>query len=90
MTGLTKYEKETIINFNQDEDNASIYTCDEAWIRAMDKLVAKDPRVILDTKDKYSKTYLIPKRAVKVRLSRVLSDGKRKELVFRAKKNFNK
>jgi len=90
MTGLTKYEKETIINFNQDEENASIYTCDEAWIRAMDKLVAKDSRVSLDTKDKYSKTYLIPKRAVKVRLSRVLSATERNKASLRAKKNFNK
>lgn len=90
MTGLTKYGKETIINFNQDEVNASIYTCDEAWIRMLDKLVASDYRVSLDTKDKYSKTYIIPKSAIKVRMSRQLSDEKRKELILRAKHNFHK
>ena len=27
MTKLSKYEKETIINWNEAEDTASIYTC---------------------------------------------------------------
>ena len=87
---LTKYEKETIINFNQDEEFASVYTCDEKWIREMDKLVKKDPRVKLDCKDQYSKTYLIPKKAVKVRLSRVLSTSERNKMILHAKKSFKR
>ena len=87
---LTKYEKETIINFNQDEDFASVYTCDEAWIRAMDRLAKKDARVSLDKEDEYSKTYLIPKKAVKVRLSRTILGKKRLELIARAKKNLGR
>ena len=90
MTNLTKYEKETIINFNQDEQTASFYTCDEAWIRQLDKLCQKDTRIVLDTKTKVSKTYILPKSAVKIRMSRILSDKKRKELSLRAKANFKK
>lgn len=88
---LTKYEKETIINFNQDEDFASVYTCDEAWIRAMDKLVKKDSRASEDKekRDEYSKTYIIPKKAVKVRLSRVLSQSERNKRALQARSRFH-
>lgn len=89
-TGLTKYEKETIINFNQEDDFASVYTCDEAWIRKLDKIMKTDLRITLETKDEYSKTYNIPKNAVKVRLSRVLSSEERKKLILRAKTSFKK
>ena len=88
MTKLTKYEKETIINFNQEETMASIYTCDESIIRQLDKLVKKDPRITLDAKDEHSKTYIVSKKAIKIRLPRILSEKKHKELSLRAKKNF--
>ena len=87
---LTKYEKETIINFNQDEDFASIYTCDEAWIRMLEKLSKKDARITETKRDEYSRTYNIPKKAVKVRLSRVLTAQERKESVARANKAFGR
>jgi len=29
---LSRYEQETIINFNQAEDVAYIYTCSKAWM----------------------------------------------------------
>ena len=90
---LTKYEKETIINFNQDEVNASIYTCDSKWIRDLDKLMKKDSRISLETKDEYSKwtaTYIIPKKAVKIRLPRELSRLDAQKLASRARVNFKK
>ena len=30
---LTKYEQETIINFNNDEQEASIYTASPHWLQ---------------------------------------------------------
>jgi len=87
---LTKYKKETIINFNQDEVNASIYTCDSKWIRDLDKLMKKDSRISLETKDEYSKTYIIPKKAVKIRLPRELSRLDAQKLASRARVNFKK
>jgi predicted metal-dependent hydrolase len=87
---LTKYEKETIIRFNQDEDFAEVYTCDEAWIRTLEKLSKKDARIIETKRDEYSRTYNVPKKAVKVRLSRIITGGKRLELIARAKKNLGK
>ena len=90
MEKLTNYEKETIINFNDDEDTASIYTCNKAWISKMDKLVASDSRVTVETKDEHSKTYIIPKKAVKVRMSRPLSGSELKKRQLQVKRNFGK
>ena len=66
MAKLTNYEKETIINFNDDEDTASIYTCNSACIRQMDKLAKNDSRIVLSETDEHSKTYIIsPKRQLR-------------------------
>ncbi len=36
--GLTRYEQEVLINFNAEEQTASIYTANPVWLRKMDKL----------------------------------------------------
>lgn len=90
MSKLTKYEKETIINFNQDEATANIYTCDSAWIRKLDKLAQNDTRITIESEDENSKTYNIPKKWVKVHKPRVHTNEKRKELSLRAKANLKK
>ena len=36
---LTKYEQETIINFNTGEKNATVFTMDSTVIRQLDTLV---------------------------------------------------
>lgn len=41
---LTKYEQETIINYNQEEDMAQIYTCDKNLIRKIDAHIEKNSR----------------------------------------------
>ena len=38
---LTKYEQETIINFNNDEQEASIYTASPQMMRKLDALAEK-------------------------------------------------
>ena len=40
---LSKYEQETIINFNAGERNATLYTRDRKVMREMDELVSKYP-----------------------------------------------
>ena len=40
---LTKYEQETIINFNNDEQEASIYTASPQMMRKLDALAAAYP-----------------------------------------------
>ena len=59
---LTKYEQETIINFNAGEKNATVFTLDSTVMRQLDSLVNEYPdtfRCIKETD--ISKTYEMAK-----------------------------
>lgn len=43
MIQLTKYEQETIINFNEEEKEASIYTHHRPFIRRLEQLAEEHP-----------------------------------------------
>ena len=90
MYALTNYERETVINFNNDEPTATFYTCNKAWIRKMDALCSKTTEIIVKKQDEFSKTYIIPKTWIKVRIPRQLSEEKRKELAERARANLGR
>ena len=83
---LTRYEKETIINFNAGDQTATLYTRDPAIIRKIDALVIKYPdtyKCIGETD--IDKTYEMPKSFVSYRKPRRLSDEQREA----AKKRMN-
>ena len=42
---LSRYEQEVIINFNAEEDTATLYTENPAWIRKLDRLVEQNPEL---------------------------------------------
>ena len=68
---LTKYEQETIINFNNDEQEASIYTASPQMMRKLDALAAAYPehyRVVGQTE--VSKTYSCEKHLINLRKPR--------------------
>ena len=72
-TRLTRYEQETIVNFNAENNTATLYTADPVQIRKYDKYVAQNPNQfkIIDIQtcqeDVISKTYEFPKKFVTVR-----------------------
>jgi len=77
---LTRYEQETIINFNAEEPDATVYTRDKAVMRKLDSLVTEFPdvfRCIGETD--IDRTYLLPKSRVKYRKPRRISDAKREQ-----------
>lgn len=84
---LTAQERETIINFNQAEDIAYIYTCDPKWWRHFDRLGIKPTQVHKgSTGAVYARDYEVPKKWVKPpkpprRLS--LTDEQRKAIAQR-------
>ena len=86
--GLTKYESETIIRFNDAEDEATIYTCNKSWMNRLDKLCEKSSEITVIKQDEFSKEYKIPKKWIKVKMPRQLSEKQRTELIKRAKENF--
>ena len=76
---LTRYEQETIINFNAGDQTATVYTRDPAVMRKVDALVIEYPdtfKCIGETD--IDKTYEMPKSAVTYRKPRRLSDEQRK------------
>lgn len=85
---LTNLERETTINYNQEELTAVVCTHDPALIRKLDKLSLSSSEILVIKEDENSKTYIFPKKWVKVKLPRQLSDEKRAEYAERARKNF--
>ena len=89
MGSLSKYEQETVINFNAGEQTAVVYTRDKAVMRKLDALVFAFPEVykLVDETD-IDKTYSMPKSCVSYRKPRKLND-KYRELKRVQMKQYN-
>lgn len=77
---LTRYEQETIVNFNAEDKTATLYTRDPAVMRKVDTLVTEYPdtfKCVGETD--IDKTYEMPKSAVTYRKPRRLSEEQRLE-----------
>lgn len=76
---LTNYEKETVINFNEAESTASVYTCNEALKRQLLELCRSHPEQVRQTADngRGGLTFTLPKKWIKVSPPRVLSPAQR-------------
>ena len=64
---LSRFERETVVVFNEEEAEAELYTCSAPMMRKMDALVETDARFSVISQDEVSKTYKFPKRYFKVR-----------------------
>ena len=81
MTPLTRYEMETIINYNAGGQTAIIYQNDKAVMRKLDKLVAEFPDTykLIDQTD-IDKVYSLPKSYVNYRKPRAISTEQRERV----------
>ena len=78
---LTRYEQEVVINLNADEDMATVYSANPAWIRKMDALVKEFPVTFhVKRQTEISKTYEMPKKLVRIGKPRELSHAQRENL----------
>ena len=80
MSKLSKYEQETIINFNVAESDAVVFTRDKSVIRKLDSLVNEFPEVykcICETD--IDKTYSMPKQYVSYLKPRRISEDVREQ-----------
>lgn len=87
---LTKYEQETIINYNQEEQTASCFTHDLSLIRKLDEFVRNGEAITVVREGDGWKEYKFPKKCVKVRFPRKLSDEQRQEMAERMKRAVRK
>ena len=77
---LSRYEQETIINYNVAEQKASVYTADPNMIKRMDRLVTQFPDTFkAEQETEISKTYLVPKDYIKIRRPRNISDAQKEQ-----------
>ena len=78
MTPLSRYEQETVVNYNAEEQTATVYTRDRTVMRKLDRLVADFPDTYkLIGQTDIDKTYSLPKSYVTYRKPRKISDGQR-------------
>ena len=84
---MTRLEQETIINFNEDEPTATIYTYNGALTCKLEALAdqrpaeAKRGRAFSDG----GREYIVPKRWVKVNAGMILTQEERERRSERAK-----
>lgn len=89
----TNYERETIINFNEAEDTASVYTHNKALRRKLEQLAQERPeecRLFKVSRGDQAVEYYIPKAWIKIRPTRQLSEEEREQRRAAAKANFAK
>ena len=85
---LTRYEQETVINFNAEDPDATVYTRDKAVMRKLDALVTEflGGFQCMGETD-IDKTYTMPKSRVKYRKPRI--SGAKREQSREAMKKVN-
>ncbi len=84
---LSRYEQETVVNYNAGEQTATVYTRDKAVMRKLDTLAADFPDTYsLMEQDEVSKTYSFPKSYISYRKPRKISEEQRKKAREQMKK----
>ena len=78
MRSLSKYEQEIIINLNNDDATATVYSSNPYWTRRLQRLATEYPNdVKLVNKDVTSETYELPKKWIKIQPKRFVSEEQR-------------
>ena len=77
---FSRYEQETVVNYNAGEQTATVYTRDKTVMRKLDTLVDEFPDIYkLTGQDDISKTYSLPKSYVNYRKPRRISKEQREQ-----------
>lgn len=85
---MLKYERETVINYNDGEGIAAVYTCNRALINKLDSFCLKSPFVCKGKSDGEGANYTLPKKCISIRFPRTITEEKRIEMARRAREQF--
>lgn len=80
---LSKYEQETVINYNNEEKLASIFTYDKTLMRKIDNKLSEYLDIKVVRRGESWAEYSLPKKWIKVGFPRQLSDEQRAEMANR-------
>lgn len=84
---LTKYEKETIILFNEEETEASIYTHNKRLLSRLAGFDEKSDDCYLEKSGDGFAEYKVPKTWIKINMPRQYSKEQRQKMAERARAN---
>lgn len=86
MAKYTSYERETIINFNEEEPTANVYTFNRRLRNKLSKIAKENPdcQIVKETED-YTE-FIVPKKWTKVSPPRKMSEENKMKASERAKK----
>lgn len=87
---LSNYERETIINYNDSEDTAIIYTCNRALQRKLSRYAEENKGYKLIKSDEDSQTYECSKKLISCRPPKVISEATRERMRLLAKEKFGR
>lgn len=88
---LTRYEQETVVNWNAEEDYGVIYTCCPADKRKLAKLAEECPEGYrLVKQDEVGVTYEFDKKLVSFRKPRKLTEEQKKVKADQLRRNLSK
>lgn len=86
----SRYEKETIITYNEEDKLATVYTHNTKLINKLIKDCEKFPdKIKLISQDEFSKTFELPKKLIGVRSPRIFTEEQRKKQKEQALKLFH-
>ncbi len=85
MISLSSYEKETIINFNEEEPTAQVYTFNRSLQNRLRQLAEERPEECYPDPDEQKSdngavTYLLPKSWIKINPTRILTEEQKEAL----------
>ena len=86
---LSRIEQETIINYNEAEATASVYTHKKSLQKKLSTLAEQRPndcKLLRTSHDGLAMEFEIPKRWVKVNASKILTDEQKEKLREQAKR----
>lgn len=83
----TKIERETIINFNEEEGSAAVYTHNRPLIKKLTSLSQERDDIVLEVGDEECATFIVPKKWIKVSPPRQVNytDEQKQQLAERLK-----
>ena len=89
MAKLTKYEKETIVLFNEGEDTASIYTYNAGLRKRLANFSKKYPDLcrLEKSREQGGVSYVLEKSRLSIRLQPPMSEERRQKASDYAKQN---
>lgn len=89
VKSISQYEKETIVNFNEDESEATIYTYNKSLLRKLQKFSKEFPEFCKKTgSDEYGmEQYIVRKDRLSINLKKPVSEEQKIALQERARQN---